>query len=168
MATLTELAEHTTIISYCVDRGMTPIQTLREMGKTRGFGSVSRTLVYTWHNRFKTGSDVTTAEKRRQTEKEPSSTNKKIEGVLDEDRRQTVREIAEKVGLSKSAVQMLLSDELSMSRVSALWVSILLTNEEMFRRVLASRKFLKRHKRDPNFFDRYHHNGQNLAALFRA
>ena len=77
MATLTEHSAHRTIISYCVDRGMTPIQTLREMGKTRELCSVSRTLVYTWHKRFKKESDLTTAEKKRQTEKEPSSTNEK-------------------------------------------------------------------------------------------
>ena len=63
MATLTERLVHITIISYCVDRGMTPIKTLREMGKTMELNSVSRTLVYTWHKRFKTESDVTTAEK---------------------------------------------------------------------------------------------------------
>ena len=133
MVTLKERSAHRTIKSYCVYRGMTPIQTLREMGKTREFGSVSRTLVYTWHKRFKTGSDVTTAEKRGRPKKNQAAQIKKIKGVLDEDRRQIVREIAEKVGLSKSAVQRFLSDELSMSRVSARWVLKLLTNEGAFR-----------------------------------
>ena len=63
-------------------------------------------------------------------------------------------EITEKVGLSKSAVQRLLSDELRMSRVSARWVPRLLMNEEMCRRVSESREFLKRHKWDPNFLDK--------------
>ena len=69
MATLTERSANRTIICFCVDRGMTPIQTLREMGKTREFSSVSRTLAYTWHKRFKTGSDLTTAEKRGRPKK---------------------------------------------------------------------------------------------------
>ena len=44
---------------------------------------------------------------------------KKIEDFLDKDRYQTVQEIAEKVGLSKSAAQRLLSNKLSMSCISA-------------------------------------------------
>ena len=70
-----EHSAHRIIISYCIDQGMTHIQTLRKMGKIRVFSSVSRTLVYTWHKHFKTEMDVTTAEKKRQTEKEPSSAN---------------------------------------------------------------------------------------------
>ena len=119
MATLTERLVHITIISYCVDRGMTPIQTLREMGKTRELNSVSRTLVYTWHKRFKTESDVTTAEKRGRPKKNQAAQMKKIEDFLDKDRYQTVQEIAEKVGLSKSEAQRLLSNKLSMSCISA-------------------------------------------------
>ena len=93
-------------------------------------------------------------EKRGRPKKNQAAQMKKIKDVLDEDRRQTVQEIAEKVGLSKSAIQRLLSDELSMSRISALWVSRLLTKEGMCRPVSASREFLKRHKRDPNFLDK--------------
>ena len=78
MVALTERSAHRAIISYCVNRGMAPIQTLREMGKTKEVSSVSRTLVYTWHKCFKTESDLTTAEKRGRPKKNQAAQMKKI------------------------------------------------------------------------------------------
>ncbi|MES9994114.1 MAG: hypothetical protein ABW098_19350, partial [Candidatus Thiodiazotropha sp.] len=77
-----------------------------------------------------------------------------IRGVINVDRRQTVREIAEVTGFSKTSVHRVLSEDLKMSRVCARWVPRLLKEEEKQRRVTASEAFLKRHEEDATFLSR--------------
>ena len=67
--------------------------------------------------------------------------------VLDGDRRQTVREISNKLDIPKTTVHRVISTDLNMSRVCAKWVPKLLKVEEMERRVSASRE---RNERDVN------------------
>ena len=88
----------------------------------------------------------------------PKELNNKIlqtvSDVIRGDRRLTVREIADIMGISKSSVQRILTHELKMSRVCARWVLRRLTDDEMTRRVLDSKAFLRRHSRDKNFLNK--------------
>lgn len=43
------------VIHYCIERGLTPVQTEREIETIEQHEHVSGTLVYTWHERFKDG-----------------------------------------------------------------------------------------------------------------
>ena len=152
MATSDSFAAHRAVIKYCVDRGMTPAQTKCEMDTAVNFRTVSRTLVYKWHRRFTEGLSV--EPKRGRTRKDNSAKVQKVKNAIDDDRRQTVREVAEKTDISKSAVQRILSEDLSMRRVSARWVPRLLSTEEMTKRVSASKQFVNRYRRDPSFLNR--------------
>ena len=51
-------------------------------------------------------------------------------GVIDTDRRLTVREISEDIGISKTSVHWILRETLGMSRVCARWVPLLITEDE--------------------------------------
>ena len=62
--------------------------------------------------------------------------------VIREDRRLTVREIGGMLGKGKSSVQGILSD-LSVIRVCARWVPLLLHEDQMQSRASASKEFLK-------------------------
>ncbi|KAK3084951.1 hypothetical protein FSP39_021962 [Pinctada imbricata] len=152
MATSRKDAEHKTVIRYCVDRGLTPIQTKKEIESSGMYGNVSRALIYKWHKRFTDGwtDNVTQGRKK----KDNLTTIKFVKKVIDEDRRQTVREVAEKTGISKSAIQRILSYDLGMSRVFARWVPRLLSEDEMNTRVAASKQFLARIDRDPDFLNK--------------
>ena len=55
MATSEDDAGHRDIIKYCVERGMTPGQTIKEMKSPQTRQNVSRVLIYKWHKRFSTG-----------------------------------------------------------------------------------------------------------------
>ena len=79
---------------------------------------------------------------------------KVIKDIIDGDRRQTVREVAECASLSKSSVQRILTSQLKMSHVSARWVPRLLTEEEKQVRVSASRTFLRKVETDRTFLSR--------------
>ena len=65
-----------------------------------------------------------------------------VRELLDNDRRLTVRGIAEELSLSYSTVQRILTEELNMSKVSARWVPRLLTDENKQRRLECSQQFL--------------------------
>ena len=153
MATSDNGAGHRSIIKYCVERGMTPGQTIKEMKSSQTHQNVSRVLVYKWHKRFTTGWSDSGAKKGRPTEIS-SAVIQNVSELIRTDRRQTVREISSIMGISKSAVQRILVDDLSMSRVCARWVPRLLTNEQMERRVTDAQSFLRRYKRDRNFLDK--------------
>ena len=53
MATSDDNAAHRIVIQYSVERGLTPVQNKRDMETIERHRHVSRTLVYTWHKRFK-------------------------------------------------------------------------------------------------------------------
>ena len=53
-------------------------------------------------------------------------TVKTIDGVVREDRRRTVREMEEILGISKSSIHRILSDNLGMHRVFGCWIPRLL------------------------------------------
>ena len=147
MVTSDDVAAHRSVIKYSVGRGMTPKETIEKMSSTQQFCYVNRQLVYKWHRRFSTGCEESGAKKGR-----PTELNKKIlqtvSDVIRGDRRLTVREISNIVGISKSSIQRLLTIELKMPRVCARWVPRLLKDEEMSRRVMESTSFLRRHRRD--------------------
>jgi hypothetical protein len=52
MTTFDEHAAQRTVIQFCADAGMSPLETVRKMHKTDRFKNVSRALVYKWHGRF--------------------------------------------------------------------------------------------------------------------
>jgi hypothetical protein len=76
-------------------------------------------------------------------------------GSNGEDRRRTIQEMSDMLCLSYGSVQKLLTVDLAMRRLSARWVSHLLTADEMATRVAHSQGFLKRYRQQgQQFLDR--------------
>ena len=50
-----DAAARRTVMNLCVEGGMTPIQTLKQMQSTDGYKNVSEQLVYTLHGRLSNG-----------------------------------------------------------------------------------------------------------------
>ena len=132
---------------------MTPGQTIEEMNSTKQYNAVSRKLIYKWHRRYSTGWEESGVKKGRPKE----MNNKNLQTVSDVirgNRRLTVREIADIMGISKSSVQRILTLELKMSWICARWVPRHLTDDKMTRHVSDSRAFLRRHSCDWNFLNK--------------
>ena len=101
------------------------------MNSTKQYNAVSRELIYKWHQRYSTGWEESGVKKGR-----PKELNKILQTVSDVirgDRRLTVRETADIMGISKSSVKRILTLELKMSQVCVRWVPGRLTNDEMTR-----------------------------------
>ena len=101
---------------FCVKLNKSATERFASLTEAYGDATLSRTKVFKWHKAFKEG--------RENVEDDPhsgrpiSSTNEQnvevVRAVIAEDRRFSVRMIAEETGLDKSAVHRILTDHLHM------------------------------------------------------
>ena len=117
---------------------------------------MSRAQAFDWFRRFKDGRESVESDPR--SGRPPTSRNvqrvEQVRQLVRSDRRLTVREMAEDVGISKSACHEILTDDLGMLRVSAKFVPRLLTEEQLqIRREMAADLF-ETSCADPQFLGR--------------
>ena len=75
-----------------------------------------------------------------------------VVNLVNENRRITIRQVAEAVGISYGSAETILTEDLGMTRVCAQWVPHLLIPEQNLNRVLKSQEML----------DRLFHEGQEF------
>ena len=97
-----------------------------------GKESMSRTRVFEWHKRFHEGrTDVGDDERsRRPTVSKTTNNYREIEKIVREDRRLSIRLIAERMSIDKETVWQVLHENLHMTKVCAQVVSKLLTSDQ--------------------------------------
>ena len=149
MTTSQNTAAQHAVVRFCLQSGLTPTDTFKRMKSTLDFNNVSRALVFNLHKKIKEGYVEPAPRGRPKAEKRADIT--RVQMAVDEDRRRTVRELADITGLSKSSVQRILTEELSMSHVCARWVPRLLTDDEKRARVVAARQFIRQAESDDTF-----------------
>jgi len=108
--------------------------------------SLSRTQVFQWHARFKTGRTSVDDDKHtgRPTSCTTPETVARIQELIHQDRRQTIRDIAEEVEVGYGTCQRVLMEELGMYRVTAKFVPRILTADQKQQRV--AHQFLVKNK----------------------
>ena len=67
-----------------------------------------------------------------------------VRDVIEEDRRRTIKEVADLVGSSYGTVKTIMHEHLKMNRLCARWIPKLLSSEEREKRVAVSLQFLRR------------------------
>lgn len=148
-----DVNETRAVIKFCANLGKTPTQTMHMLDESHHKSHVSRSLVFKWHKLFREG--------RESIEDDPGRGRKKIvntalvtsiKELVYGDRRLTVRDIADAVGVSVGTVHSILKDTLGMNKVSARWVPRILSTEQKERRVTDSRAFLRRYRREGEAF----------------
>jgi transposase len=127
------------VIKFCVDIGKTPTETHKFIKQLVTHSNVSRSLVFKWHKRFSDGRDSLMGDKRegRPSFKTSDVVKNEVCDVIDGDRRLTVREVADKCIISKTAIHEILVQELHMNRICARWVPRMLSEENMTNRTEA-------------------------------
>jgi len=118
-----------------------------------GEDCLSRTQCHEWHQRLKSG--------RTSTEEDPKSGRpstsmdddhvEKVLAMIRQNRRLTVREVAEEVGICRSSCHLILTDKLKMRCVAAKFVPRLLTDAQKEKRVTVSQEMLDRPNADENY-----------------
>jgi len=118
-----------------------------------GEDCLSRTQCYEWYQRFKSGRN--SIENVPNSGRNSSSTSddhiEKVRSLLRENRRLTIREVSEEVGICKSSCHTILTAKLKMHRVAAKFVPRLLTEEQKQNRATVSQELLDLWNTDENF-----------------
>jgi len=127
---------HRYVIQYFHLKGLSPTNIKAELDSTLGESAPSFTTVKYWVAEFKRGRTSCQDEHRsgRPNEVTTPEMVKKIHKMVLDDRRLKVRELADMVGISKSAVHRILTENLDMRKLCARWVPRLLTMEQKQRR----------------------------------
>jgi len=145
------------VIKFCVDIGKTPTDTHKFLKQSEKHSKVSRSLIFKWHKRFADGRDSLADDERegRPSFRESDAVKNEVRDVINGDRRLTVREVADKCGISKTTAHQILGNDLNMNRVCARWVPRILTAEHLTKRVELSKQFIKKVNRGGiRFLDR--------------
>jgi hypothetical protein len=119
-------------IEFCVKLGKSTTETLEMLHEAFGEHSLSQKVVFECRSRFNTGR-VSVEDDEHSGRPRTSKTTenvKKIPELIHEDRRQTIHELADTVGISCRVCQEILTENLNMCRIIAKFVPRLLTNDQ--------------------------------------
>ncbi|KAG5311085.1 MOS1T transposase, partial [Acromyrmex insinuator] len=111
--------EQRSAIKFCVRNGISAAETLRMCQKAYGDGALSQARVFAWHRMFKEGRESVQDEPR--AGRPSTSTDvihvQKIRDLVLANRRLTVRDLTDLVGISEGSVKTILSDHLGLRKV---------------------------------------------------
>jgi len=104
-----------------------------------GDNAIKKTAVYKWVKRFSDRRESVTGEERsgRPATSRTEENIEKVRQIVSENRRLTVRSIAEQVNIDRETVRKILTENLDMSKVCAKMVPKELPEEQKQRRVFS-------------------------------
>lgn len=153
--TMTERVEQRYCIKFCHKLGDSQSETIRKIQQVFGDDAMGVTQIKEWFNRFKNGRTSVESEQRsgRPQTARNAAVVERVENLVRGDRRLTVREIAEEVGISKDSAHEILRADLNMRRVAAKFVPKLLSAEQKELRVEVAQDLLDTTSTDPEFLN---------------
>lgn len=146
--------EQRAVIKYLCKKSLTSKEIHNDMNTTLGESAPSYTTVKKWTAEFKRGRE-SVEDDPRAGRPSTSTTEENIGKVCDlilQNRRLTIREIADTVGISYERTQNIIVNKLGYSKVSARWVPRLLSFEQKRIRLTISRDCLEMFEADPQDF----------------
>ena len=148
-----DLEEQCVCAKFCSKLGNTFTETFQMLEQAYGEEYLSRTKCYEYYQLFKSGRNSVEDDPKFC---KPSSSSgddhiEKVRSVIRENRRLTIREVSEEVGICKSSCHTILTEKLKLHRVAAKFVPRLLTEEPKQNRVSVSQELLDHSKTDENF-----------------
>jgi hypothetical protein len=147
------LKEQRVYIKFCQQLGKTATETYEMRQQAFGETALSRCKIFEWYSRFENGRtsiDDDTHTGRPSTARTDDTVHR-VNAVILENRRLTIRENADEPNLSFGTFQTTLTQDLRMRRVSAKLVPRLLTQDQTEHRATACRELLQRAENDATF-----------------
>jgi len=152
---MTEKLEQRYCIKFCVKLGDSQVETIRKIQQAFGNEAMGTTQIKEWYNRFKDGR--TSVESEARSGRPSTSRNEividQVRTLLMQDRRITIRELADEAGVSIGSVHSIVTEDLGLRRISAKFVPKLLTIEQKQLRLEIAQDMLETVNSDPNFFN---------------
>jgi len=107
------LKEQRVCVKFCFKLGKSFTETVQMLTQAFGDESMSKTRIYEWYNRFKKGRTSIEDDERsgRPTTAKTDKNIEKVRELIRSNRRLTVREVAEDVGISKTVCDEILTDD---------------------------------------------------------
>ena len=121
--------------------------------KAFGDDSMSEAQIKLWYRRFKDGRESVESD-RRSGRPSTSRTPENVESVraaFNENRRMTVRELEEDLGIARTIVSQILTEDLGKKRVAAKFVPRLLSREQKEFRAAVAQDLLETTNNDPDY-----------------
>ena len=108
-------------IEFCVKNGFNGAQTLEMLEKRFGNDTLTRSNVFRWHERFRSGRESVEDDERsgRPSAAKTDENINKIKGWMTASRKLTIREIAEKLNIGYGSAQDILVNDVGLRRVAA-------------------------------------------------
>ncbi|KAJ4433029.1 hypothetical protein ANN_15286 [Periplaneta americana] len=152
---MTERIEQRYCIKFYQKLGDSQSQTIRKIQQVFGEDAMGVTQIKEWFNRFKDGRTSAESEQRcgRPQTARSAAVVERVRNLVMADRRLTVREIAEEVGVSKDSAHAIFRDDLNMNRVAAKFVPTLLSPEQKDLRRDVAQDLLDTANTDPGFLN---------------
>lgn len=124
--------------------------------KVYGNDSMSDTQIKEWFRRFKDGRASVDSDPRsgRPSTSKTAENVERVRSAINKNRRLTVRELEEDLGIPKTIVSRILTEDLGMSRVIAKFVPRVLTEDQKNSRVEIAKDILESIKKDPDLLKR--------------
>jgi predicted transcriptional regulator len=141
---MADLKEQRICVKFCFKLGKTASETYEMLKTAFGDNAMGRTQAFEWFSRFKRG-ETSVEDSERSGRPSTCRTEKNVENVrkiVNEHGRNTITEIAGRLGLSYGTCQRILTEDLNMRRISAKFVPRLLTEEQKQRRVFVFQELL--------------------------
>ncbi len=132
MPSKAERDEQRTVLKFLTNSGMSPAQSWQKLQGVFGGNSISKSTVQFWHKRFSQG-QTTVAGKKRTGRPKTARSAEQIQAVsthLGGDRRKTVRQMAEDLGMKKSSVHNIVKKDLGLSKLAPKFIPKILTEEQ--------------------------------------
>jgi transposase len=140
-------------VKFCVKIGKSVTETFEMLKIAFGEVDICRTQTYEWWKRFKEGRTSVDDDPRsgRPSMSKTDDNVAKVREFIRSNRRLTVREVAEEVGISKTVCHEILTENLGMHRIATKFVPRLLTDDQKQNRVDVSQELLDRANGDDYF-----------------
>ncbi len=143
-------------IKFCVKNGIKCSKTLEMLTVACGESTLSKKNVYKWYKLFTEGREDVNDDARcgRPSTSTTDENVAKVKKIVMENRRITIREVAEDVGISVGSCHAIFSEILGMKRVAAKFVPKLLNFDQKERRMSIAQELLNDVNDDPDLLKR--------------
>ena len=139
-------------IEFCVKNGIKCSKTLKMLKVTYGECTVSPKSVYKWYKLFTERREEVNDDARpeRPSTSTTSENTEAVKKIVMENRRITIREVAEDVGISVGSCHTIFSDILGLKRLAAKFLPNLLNFDKKTRRMTIAQEMLNDVNDDPD------------------
>ncbi|XP_045695899.1 protein GVQW3-like [Phyllostomus hastatus] len=151
---MTERVEQRVCIKFCVKLEHSSAETVRIIQKVFGDDAMSAAQIKVWHKRFKDGRESVESDPRSgrpATSRTPENVER-VRAAVSQGRRRTVRELEADLGIPKTTVSQILTQDLGLKRVTGKLIpQLLLPEQKEHRAAVASDLIQTTSKKEPDF-----------------